>query len=530
MTHTFYRAFEDRYRGSRDTIKDRLRAYAPFLGPLLQLARPAVALDLGCGRGEWLELLGEHGFDARGVDLDEGMLAACRERGLNARHGDALAALRTQPDASLVLVSAFHLVEHLPFGLVQELIAEALRALQPGGLLIMETPNPENLTVGATSFYLDPSHLHPLPPGLLGFAAEHAGFARQRIVRLQEDPHLHTDAPVGLINVLEGVSPDYAVVAQKAADAPLLAPFDAGFDLPWGVTLGQLAQRYESQLGERNAEIHHILARIDDHTSRMASEQARVFEQVFAQMREHGQAFEQVFTQAREHGEAFERIFSKAHEDQQAFERLASKAHEDEQAFERIFSQAREFEEMITQAREDGQSFERVFAQVREHELEFKREQQGHLAALRDHIAHQEARIAQMEAHSAEMSQRVVDILGSTSWRITGPLRRVMSIFYRLRNARRDGRLRGAAKSRVKRVVRRMGTAALRRPKLKRVVRALLRKFPALEARLYTLMLDNQGATRLVLDDEPGELSPRAARIFRQLKQEQARNTDAHSH
>src|SRR5437763_8718032 len=83
---SFYRAFEDRYRGAREIIKDRLRAYARFTDPLLGLPRPAglapAALDLGCGRGEWLELLGEAGFAARGVDLDDGMLAACRERGL----------------------------------------------------------------------------------------------------------------------------------------------------------------------------------------------------------------------------------------------------------------------------------------------------------------------------------------------------------------------------------------------------------------------------------------------------------------
>ncbi|HEY1150376.1 MAG TPA: class I SAM-dependent methyltransferase, partial [Pseudoduganella sp.] len=167
MNQPFYRAFEDRYRGSRDTIKQRLRAYAPFLAALRGDASAPRALDLGCGRGEWLELLGEEGFAARGIDLDEGMLAACHERGLNVEQKDALAALREAPTASLSLVSSFHLVEHLPFDLVRELIAEALRALQPGGLLIMETPNPENLTVGATSFYMDPTHLHPLPPSLL---------------------------------------------------------------------------------------------------------------------------------------------------------------------------------------------------------------------------------------------------------------------------------------------------------------------------------------------------------------------------
>lgn len=435
---SFYRAFEDRYRGSRETIKDRLRAYTPLTAPLLQTGGPAIALDLGCGRGEWLELLGEQGFDARGVDMDEGMLAACRERGLNAQHGDALAALRAQPDDSLALVSAFHLVEHLPFALVQELIAEALRALAPAGLLIMETPNPENLTVGATSFYRDPTHLHPLPPDLLGFAAEHAGFGRQRIVRLQEEQQLHTGAQVGIITVLEGVSPDYAVVAQKAADAALLAPFDAAFDAHHGITLAQLALRYDDQHAARNAEIHHILARTERHGSQLAVELAQ------------------------------------------------------------------------TRSRADAQ--------------------QGQLDELRQHLGRQEARIAQAEAHAAEMSQRVVDLLSSSSWRITEPLRRTMAIVYRLRNARREGRLGTAAKSRVKRVVRRAGGAVLRRPALKRAVRAVLRRIPALESRLYALMLDNSGATRLVLDDEAGELSPRAAKAYRQLKQEQARMANADSH
>jgi SAM-dependent methyltransferase len=431
---SFYRAFEDRYRGSRETIKDRLRAYARFTDPLLQPDAPAVALDLGCGRGEWLELLGESGFDARGVDLDEGMLAACRERGLAAQHGDALAALRAQPDGSLALVSAFHLVEHLPFDLVQELITEALRALRPGGLLVMETPNPENLTVGATSFYLDPSHLHPLPPGLLGFAAEHAGFARQRIVRLQEDPQLHTGAPLGIINVLEGVSPDYAVVAQKAADPDTLARFDDAFSARWGITLGQLALRYEDQLAGRDAEIHHILARVERHGTDLAQQ-------------------------------------------------LAS-------------------------------------AQAQAQEL--------HHA-----LARLDERIGRAEAHAAEMSQRVVDLLSSTSWRITEPLRRAMTLALRLRSAQREGRIGSGIKTRAKGLVRRAGGAVLRRPGMKRAARAVLRKVPALEARLYTLMLDNSGAARVRLDDEPGELSPRAARAYRQLrqlKQEQARMNDADRH
>lgn len=263
MSNSFYRAFEDRHRGSRELIKSRLTAYLPFLVPLTTSRTPS-ALDLGCGRGEWLELLGESGFAARGVDLDEGMLAACRERGLDVATQDALASLRAQPDASLSLVSAFHLVEHIPFESVQELIAEALRVLEPGGLLVMETPNPENLVVATSGFYMDPSHLRPIPPLLLEFVVEFGGFARHRVVRLQESPQLHGTAPLELMNVLNGVSPDYSVVAQKAADLTVTTPFDTAFAASYGLDLATLAQRYQAQQDGQRRETDSALFQLSE--------------------------------------------------------------------------------------------------------------------------------------------------------------------------------------------------------------------------------------------------------------------------
>lgn len=241
LTTNFYRAFEDRHRGSRELIKSRLQVYLPLVLPLAHQHPQAPALDLGCGRGEWLELLHQHHVKAQGVDLDEGMLAACRERQLDVTHADAIAHLKQQADQSLLLVSGFHIAEHLPFAVLQELFAQAHRVLLPDGLLILETPNPENLVVGTASFYLDPSHLRPLPPQLLTFLAEHQGFGQVQLLRLQEEARLSTDAPLGLYDVLAGVSPDYAIVARirPAPALPEPAP---------GASLYALALRYDQQL------------------------------------------------------------------------------------------------------------------------------------------------------------------------------------------------------------------------------------------------------------------------------------------
>ncbi|MDO9277489.1 MAG: class I SAM-dependent methyltransferase [Polaromonas sp.] len=269
MSDFFYRAFEDRFRGSRSLILARLDVYQPFLRPLVDAFQTPRALDLGCGRGEWLEVLVNSGFDATGVDLDEGMLAACQERGLKGQLGDALSTLKGLPSESLALVSAFHLVEHVPFEVVQGLVQEALRVLMPGGLLVLETPNSENLTVGTSSFYLDPSHKRPLPSALLAFVAEHAGFYRSKVMYLQEPANLHGDSRVGLLDVLSGVSPDYALVAQKSAAPAVGAEFDAPFNAKYGLSLDTLAQRYDAQtaqlsvqLGERSGQLEKAVAQL----------------------------------------------------------------------------------------------------------------------------------------------------------------------------------------------------------------------------------------------------------------------------
>ena len=244
----FYRAFEERHRGPRKLIRSRLQVYQPFITPLLGIYQPANAIDLGCGRGEWLELLQDTGFAPQGVDLDTGMLAACTERGLPVTQGDALSHLQSLDDASQCIVSGFHIAEHLTFDHLKALVQQAFRVLKAGGLLILETPNPENLVVGASNCYLDPTHLRPLPPPLLSFLPEYHGFARVRTWRLQEQPELRQRSDITLMDVLGGVSPDYAVVAQKAAAPDVMERFDTVFDTHYGIDLNDLAGRYDGTL------------------------------------------------------------------------------------------------------------------------------------------------------------------------------------------------------------------------------------------------------------------------------------------
>lgn len=272
----FYRAFEDKHRGSRDLIKGRLAVYLPFVEPLRDFYQPASAIDLGCGRGEWLEILLEKQFKPLGVDLDSGMLSACAARGLPATHGDAVAYLRALDDESQCVVSGFHVAEHLAFDDLKTLVIESFRVLLPGGLLILETPNPENLVVGSSNFYLDPTHQRPIPPMLLAFLPKHVGFARVCTVRLQESVELRKRTDIRLMDVLGGVSPDYAIVAQKAASPEVTARFDAVFDAHYGMELHELADRYDGALGRRMTTVDTRLSSAEAQVSGMADKLSHI--------------------------------------------------------------------------------------------------------------------------------------------------------------------------------------------------------------------------------------------------------------
>lgn len=206
----------EQFRGSRAEVRERQRVYLPIVSPAAGSGRPF--LDLACGRGEWLELLREEGWPGHGVDTNYILIERCRDMGLAVTQSDALAHLRTVPNDSLAGITAFHLVEHLGFEALVELIDHAVRALSSGGVLILETPDPQNLRVAGYTFYCDPTHRHPLPSPLLKFLVESRGLQQVRIVPLHatEPADTPADAPSSpLAQYFEGPQ-DYAVIGWKA--------------------------------------------------------------------------------------------------------------------------------------------------------------------------------------------------------------------------------------------------------------------------------------------------------------------------
>ena len=235
LSDDFYKALEDRFRGSRETIKARQSVYLPVIEALYaKVGKPA--LDVGCGRGEWLELLTERGVPVQGIDLNEEFVDAGRAAGFSVQKADAMQFLAARQEKTYGLVSAFHVVEHLGFDNLLAFLKEAYRVLDDGGAILLETPNPANLVVGACNFYIDPTHERPIPSVLLSFAAEYSGFEGAVVVpvnrgALRNDLELMPIELFGATVINKVVStiddnlmqaPDYAVIAFKRADPSLV--------------------------------------------------------------------------------------------------------------------------------------------------------------------------------------------------------------------------------------------------------------------------------------------------------------------
>lgn len=213
----FYYKFERQFRGSESDISQRQKNYLPMVLQAKSATQIASAVDIGCGRGEWLRLLYENGIKGTGVDLNARMVEEAKRSGQKAILSDGTIFLSSLPNASICAVTGFHIVEHIPFYELMMLFSECFRVVAPGGVVVFETPNPENILVGACSFYTDPTHRNPIPPPSLGFMLSYVGFHRQDCIRLggtRPPKVLHQSLENDIVSRFT-VGPDYAIVGYK---------------------------------------------------------------------------------------------------------------------------------------------------------------------------------------------------------------------------------------------------------------------------------------------------------------------------
>ena len=166
-----YRAFQDRFRGEPQAIAERMRSHvARFEGVEGPVA------DLGCGRGEFLDLLAEAGVAAIGVEINAADVEECAKRGHQATVADLFEWLEEQPDSTLGGIFMAQVIEHLPPAAWQRLVELAASKVGSGGRLVIETINPESLYAMARAYVVDPTHIRPVHPELLAFLSRRAGF------------------------------------------------------------------------------------------------------------------------------------------------------------------------------------------------------------------------------------------------------------------------------------------------------------------------------------------------------------------
>ena len=227
-----YLGFEDRFRGSQTTIRERFESYVP----LFENRSPV--LDVGCGRGEFLDLLNGHHIEARGIDLNHEMAEACRARGLDVTEADAVGYLSALDDRSLGGIFSAQVVEHLEPAYLLRFLELSFHKLRPGGRLVLETLNPACWVAFFDSYIRDITHVWPLHPDTLKYLVVASGFTGANVefrspVR-EEDKLQAFAAPAGsgtgLGDLAEAFNSnveklnarmftylDYAVVGDKAS-------------------------------------------------------------------------------------------------------------------------------------------------------------------------------------------------------------------------------------------------------------------------------------------------------------------------
>ena len=283
MDSDFYTEFENNFRGTREQIINVLSNYDGLIDYILSIDTDPSLLDIGSGRGEWIQKCNAKGLKSIGLEINHKMVNDCKKLNLNIKEGDALSLLDEFSEDSFSIVSAFHVIEHMNNENINELLIKSKRILKPNGLLILETPSIDNFLVSTKSFHIDPTHINPVHPDLLAFIAKRIGFNKLKYYFINGGP-LQDSSPDTLTRFLNGVAQDLVLIASKS-DSTDNKIFDKNNlitrDMNLGITSLEAAIDFDNFSRDRYAEYDRQILQMQGQILQM-SEQIEILEGQFA--------------------------------------------------------------------------------------------------------------------------------------------------------------------------------------------------------------------------------------------------------
>ncbi len=255
MEPYFYLDFENKFRGSRDQVSEILSNYDGLIEHILEIDQKPTLLDIGCGRGEWIHKCSGKGFKSCGIELNSEMVDICKSNGLNIIQGDAISVLRELPDNSFSLITCFHMVEHINFDSINEILLESKRILKEEGILVLETPSIDNLSISSRLFYIDPTHINPINSDLISFMLKRIGYDMVKVFYINGGP-LQDEDKYSITRILNGVAQDLTIIATSSglSSSKLIKNNDWQNTLNIGVTTIEACIDFDNQLRAQRLE------------------------------------------------------------------------------------------------------------------------------------------------------------------------------------------------------------------------------------------------------------------------------------